>query len=313
MEPVMTASAVDLTYPRATQPALDDVDLDVHPGECVALLGPNGAGKTTLVGCITGLLESDRGRVRVAGGDPTRASTRRWLGVMLQGSAFPRHLTARELVGGAAVRAGRPASAADPVLDEVGLTELGGRKAGKLSGGQRQRLQLARALVTEPALLVLDEPTVGLDAEARRGFWQRLADRRDAGMAILLTTHLIEEAGAVADRVAVIGEGRMVADTDPQSLSDRLPDRAITARTRLTTDEIATIPGIESLAVDDGLLRITTRTPEQVLRLLLDRDRDLTDLRVAGASLEEAVMAITSGTGERGADPDPTMLEETTA
>ena len=294
MTPILAAESVSLTYPGADRPALSAVDLAVRPGECVALLGPNGAGKTTLVNCATGLRRPDAGTVRVGGGDPTQAATRRWIGVMLQDSAFPRHLTVGELVGGAAIRSGRPASAAEPVLAEVGLTEFVKRRAGQLSGGQRQRLQLARALVTEPALLVLDEPTVGLDADARKGFWQRLAARRDAGMAILLTTHLIEEAGAVADRVAVIANGQVVADADPRTIADQLPNRAITATTTLTDHDIAAMDGIDSFSLDAGRLQITTRQSEDLLRVLLDRDRSLSDLRVHGASLEDAVMAISA-------------------
>jgi len=155
MEPVLSARDVIFTYPGGQRRALDGVTLAVPPGECVALLGPNGAGKTTLVGCATGLLTPQGGSVRVAGGDPRHAETRRALGVVLQRAAFPRHLTVRELVGGAAIRAGLPASAAAPVLAEVGLSDLARRRGGQLSGGQQQRLQLARALVTDPALLVL--------------------------------------------------------------------------------------------------------------------------------------------------------------
>lgn len=294
----LVAQAVTLTYPRAEAPAIVDVDLDVRPGECVALLGPNGAGKTTFIRTVTGLATPDTGTVRVAGGDPRDATTRLALGVMLQETAFPRHLTVRELVTGAAVRAGRPRDAVAGSLAEVGLSDLAHRRSAKLSGGQRRRLQLACALVTDPALLVLDEPTEGLDAEARQAFWQNLAARRDTGMAILLTTHLIEEAGAVADRVVVIADGRVVADADPASLSDRLPDRRISLRTATPLEEVRGRPDVlhaDAAPAADGrppLLRITTRQPEAVVRDLLVADPSATDLRVEGASLEEAVMAV---------------------
>lgn len=143
--PIVTVE--NLSYRYGATVALDGVDLTVAPGRCVALLGANGAGKTTLVGTLTGLLRPGGGRVRVAGGDPLDAPTRRRIGTVQQSVGFPRTLTVRELVGGWAVRAGRRASAATPVLVETGIADLAGRRAAKLSGGQQQRLQLAMALV----------------------------------------------------------------------------------------------------------------------------------------------------------------------
>lgn len=295
----LVARGLRLTYPGATRPALDGVDLVVHPGECLALLGPNGAGKTTLIRTATGLRAPDAGTVRIAGGDPRRADVRAALGVMLQETAFPSHLTVGELVAGAAVRAGRPTHAVAAVLDEVGMTDLATRRSHHLSGGQRRRLQLARALVVEPTLLVLDEPTEGLDAESRRATWDNLAARRDAGMAILLTTHLVAEAGSVADRVAVIADGRIVADASPDLLVDRLPDRAIHVHTTLPLDRVRALPTVDRTTRTPGTdghdptTCIATRAPEQVLRRLLVDDPDATGLRVVGASLEDAVLAIT--------------------
>ncbi len=289
---VLALSDVTYTYPAADAPAVTGVDLTVAPGQCLALLGPNGAGKSTLVRAITGLARPDRGEVRVVGGDPTRAASRRHLGVMLQDGEFPRHLRVRELIEGAAVRAGLPAAAAAAVHREVGIDDLADRRAAELSGGQRRRVHLARALVTDPSLLVLDEPTVGLDGDARRVFWQRLADRRDRGMAVLLTTHDVEEVGAVADRVAVIAGGRLVADTDPAGLVARMPDRVVTARTSLPRRRVAALLGDVDHTLADGALRVHAREPERLVRRLLDADPTLTELRVTGASLEEAVLAV---------------------
>ncbi len=290
---VLALRDVTYTYPEETDPAVTEVDLTVEEGQCLALLGPNGAGKTTLVRTITGLARPDRGQVRIVGGDPSRAKTRRHLGVMLQDGEFPRHLKVWELVAGAAVRAGLSAGAAEPVFREVGIDDLTDRRAAQLSGGQRRRVHLARALVTDPSLLVLDEPTVGLDGDARRVFWQRLADRRDGGMAVLLTTHNIAEVAAVADRVAVIAAGQLLADTDPASLLARLPDRVVTVRTTLSPVRIAElVGGVDHTLTDVGLLRVKAREPEQLLRRLLDADPSLSELRVTGASLEEAVLAV---------------------
>lgn len=277
--------------------ALDGVDLDVGAGECVALLGPNGAGKTTLVNQVIGLLPAKAGSVRVGGGDPRVASTRRQLGVVQQSLGFPNTLKVSELVTGAAVRAGKPRAAAGPVMAELDLTELAGRRAAKLSGGQKQRLQLAMALVADPALLVLDEPTAGLDVPARRRFWQILAERRGRGAGVLLTTHLIEESSAVADRVVVLDRGRVLAEGTPDELVARLPDRTVIARTALGLERLQALPGVVSLRADGEHVRLGTRAPEELLRVLLAQDPGLTGLRVEGAGLEEAV----AGLIERGA------------
>ena len=221
MNNVVTIRGLDHRY-GATH-ALRGVDLTVAAGECVALLGPNGAGKTTLVGALTGMLAPSAGIARIDGADPRRPATRRRLGVVHQQAGFPRTLKVRELVSGWAVRAGRPASDADAVLTEVSLHDLTKRRVTALSGGQQQRLQLAMALVVDPTLLVLDEPTVGLDIDARRRFWATLAARRDRGTAVLLTTHQIEEAAAVADRVVVLHEGTVIASGHPADLTAHCP------------------------------------------------------------------------------------------
>ncbi|MBR7742318.1 ABC transporter ATP-binding protein [Phycicoccus sp. BSK3Z-2] len=293
MHPSLDAVGVTFRFAGADAPALDDVSLRVDPGEYVALLGPNGAGKTTLIGMVTGLRVPDRGTVRVCGGDPTSARTRLRLGAVLQDTAFPRHLTVRELVEGAAVRSGVPRGRAAGVLEEVGLDDLARRRSGKLSGGQRRRLQLARALVADPALLVLDEPTEGLDAAARRDFWRNLTARRDAGMAVLLTTHIVEEAGAVADRVSVIAGGRVVADESPASLTGRLADRTVSVRTALPAAVVRDLPGVLRVEETAGRLVVVTTSPEAVVRRVLHDDPTAHDLRVEAASLEEAVMAAT--------------------
>jgi len=173
------------------------------------------------------------------------------------------------------------------------LTELAGRRAAKLSGGQKQRLQLAMALVTEPALLVLDEPTAGLDVAARRRFWRILAERRARGVGVLVTTHLIEESAAVADRVVVLDHGRVIAAGQPDELITRLPDRTVVVRTGMDHDRLRRLPGVMSISVDGELVRLQTRTPEALLRILLADDPDLADLRVETAGLEEAVIGLT--------------------
>jgi ABC-2 type transport system ATP-binding protein len=283
----------DVCHRYGATVALDGVGLEVGAGECVALLGPNGAGKTTLVNLAVGLLHRQAGTIRVAGGDPRNAATRRRLGVVQQALGYPTTLKVGELVAGAAVRGGGRRSAAGPVLAELHLTELAGRRAAKLSGGQRQRLQLAMALVNDPALLVLDEPTAGLDVNARAALWRVLAQRRARGTGVLVTTHLIEETSTVADRVVVLDHGRVLAADRPDALVARLPDRTVIARTSLDRDELADLPGAVSVELAGGRVHIATRAPEELLRVLLAADPDLSDLRVEGARLEDAVAGLT--------------------
>jgi ABC-2 type transport system ATP-binding protein len=295
-EPALLVSGIEHVY--GAVPALGGsdrggVDLEVAPGECVALLGPNGAGKTTLIGLATGLLAVQAGRVTVGGGDPRRAATRRRLGVVQQQMGFPRTLTVAELVRGAAVRAGRPATTARRALAEVGITALADRRSAALSGGQQQRVALAMALVGEPELLLLDEPTVGLDVTARREFWQTVVARRDAGAGVLLTTHVVEEAAAVADRVVVLHAGTVVAAGTPSDLTALLPDRTVSARTTLPAGAVADLPAALSVALDGHRLRVSSTAPEELLRGWLAADPFLADLRVEGASLEQALVALT--------------------
>ena len=289
---VVTIRGLDHRY-GATH-ALRGVDLTVAAGECVALLGPNGAGKTTLVGALTGMLAPSAGIARIDGADPRRPATRRRLGVVHQQAGFPRTLKVRERVSGWAVRAGRPASDADAVLTEVGLHDLTKRRVTALSGGQQQRLQLAMALVVDPTLLVLDEPTVGLDIDARRRFWATLAARRDRGTAVLLTTHQIEEAAAVADRVVVLHEGTLIASGHPAELTAQLPDRTVTARTALRDSELRALPGVLDVTVADGRMRAASARAEATVQALLAADPTLSDLRVEGATLEQAIVAMTT-------------------
>ena len=292
MNNVVTIRGLDHRY-GATH-ALRGVDLTVAAGECVALLGPNGAGKTTLVGALTGMLAPSAGIARIDGADPRRPATRRRLGVVHQQAGFPRTLKVRELVSGWAVRAGRPASDADAVLTEVSLHDLTKRRVTALSSGQQQRLQLAMALVVDPTLLVLDEPTVGLDIDARRRFWATLAARRDRGTAVLLTTHQIEEAAAVADRVVVLHEGTVIASGHPADLTAQLPDRTVTARTALRDSELRALPEVLDVTVADGRMRAASARAEATVQALLAADPTLSDLRVEGATLEQAIVAMTT-------------------
>ena len=220
------------TYRGADRPALDGVSLTVQPGERVALLGPNGGGKTTLFRCITTLLESDDGTVAVFGfdtqGDP--AAVRRRLGVVFQSAALDGVLTVRENLNTHAALSGLAGAKArtrvTEALDAVGLTDRAEARVASLSGGLARRADLARVLLHRPPLLLLDEPTVGLDPTARRELWGALDARRAAGTAQLVATHLLDEAEA-CDRVAILDRGRIVADGTPDALTSALGSDAL--------------------------------------------------------------------------------------
>jgi ABC-2 type transport system ATP-binding protein len=282
----------NLVHRYGDHTALAGVDLTVKSGECVALLGPNGAGKTTLVRNVIGLIEGRADVIEVAGGNPRSAETRRRLGVVQQAVGFPRSLTVGEIVGGAAARRGCPPEAASQAIAEMGLAGLEKRRAAKLSGGQQQRLQLAMGLVADPVLLVLDEPTEGLDVEARRRFWNTIRRRLDNGAGVLITTHLVDEAAAVADRVVVVDRGRVVAEGTPDELRRTLPDRRISVQTKVPVSVIRALDSVETVELRDGRTVITTTDTEQVVRTLLDLDPEANDLTVATSSLEEVLVAM---------------------
>jgi len=283
----------NLVHRYGDQTALGGVDLTVKVGECVALLGPNGAGKTTLVRNVIGLIEGNADLIEVAGGNPRSAETRRRLGVVQQAVGFPRSLTVGEIVGGAAARRGCPPEAASQAIAEMGLAGLEKRRADKLSGGQQQRLQLAMGLVADPVLLVMDEPTEGLDVEARRRFWKTVRRRLDDGAGVLITTHLVDEAAAVADRVVVVDRGRVVAEGTPDELRRTLPDRRIEVRTKVPVSVIRALDSVHSVELRDGRTVIATTDSEQVVRTLLNLDPEAKDMTVATASLEEVLIAMT--------------------
>lgn len=294
----MLLAVHDLRHTYGGEVALAGVDLSVDAGEFVALLGPNGAGKTTLVRSVIGLIQPTSGSVRVAGGSPARAEVRRRLGVVQQDVGFPSTLTVREIVEGAAARAGAGKDRAKAAMTEMGLADLARRRASNLSGGQQQRLQLAMGLVADPALLVLDEPTVGLDAASRKAFWATLEERRNRGTGILLTTHIVEEAAALADRIVVLHKGRVVAEGTPSELQRTLPGRRVTARTSVPAEVLRAVDGVVSVTASDGEVDIAATIAEPVVRTMLELDPTTSDLVVATAPLDDVLIALTNETKE---------------
>ncbi len=277
--------------------ALGGVDLDLRQGEVTALLGPNGAGKTTAVRSLLGLGRLDEGAAELFGGEPLDLARRRRVGAMMQVSSVPATLKVREHLELFAAYYPRPLAITEAVR-AAGLAGLEDRLFGKLSGGQQQRLLFALAICGDPDLLFLDEPTVGLDVASRRGFWEHIRGLASRGRTVLLTTHYLEEADALADRVVVIDRGRIVADGTPAEVKARAASRRIRCRTGLKATEVAALPGVERVRRDGTSLEVFTTTAEPVLRELLARDPQLAELEVAGAGLEDAFLSLTTGAGD---------------
>jgi ABC-2 type transport system ATP-binding protein len=279
--------------------ALRGVDLTIGRGEVVAMLGPNGAGKTTAMSVMLGLRRATAGGVQLFGRDPRARRARSRCGVMLQESGVPGVLTARELV--ALFRSYYPRPwPTGRVLALAGLESVADRRVGQLSGGQRQRLYFALAVCGDPELLVLDEPTVGMDVEARQAFRQAVRELADAQRTIVLTTHDLEEADALARRVVVVDRGVVIADATPDEIKARIPSKRVRFRTA-SPPAGGAFEGLPCTALEQvgDRVRLLSAEPEVVLRELFRRGVVVADLEVAGADLEEAFLALTAHRGAR--------------
>jgi ABC-2 type transport system ATP-binding protein len=272
--------------------ALRDVNLEIYAGELLALLGPNGAGKTTLVRMLLGLARPDSGSVSVLGSDPHMGQVQTRLGAMLQVGRVPETLKVREHIDLFSSYYPAPLPIAE-TLKIAGLEDIKERPYGELSGGQKQRVLFGIAICGNPDLLFLDEPTVGLDVEARRLMWAQIRTLIGRGKTILLTTHYLNEADALADRILVLDKGAIVAEGTPAEIKARAMGKQIRCTSRLSLEEVRQIPGVLSAKADRNAFEVQVNAAEPVVRELLQRDSWLGDLEVTNAGLEEAFLALT--------------------
>jgi len=279
--------------------ALRGVEFSVRSGEIVALLGPNGAGKTTAVKLLLGLMPPNSGKVRVLGGDPTNPENRRRTGAMLQVGRVPETLRVREHIDLFSSYYPNPIPMPN-VLAAAGLEKLSDRRFGDLSGGQRQRVLFALAICGDPDLLLLDEPTAGLDVEARRLLWDEIRRLVTRGKTVLLTTHYLQEADALADRVAVINQGQIIAEGTPAEIKAQTSGRQIRCITALSPASLRQIPGVTEVRQDREALEIHAHEAEPVVRELLARDPGVSALEITSAGLEEAFLALTNDATRNG-------------
>ena len=273
--------------------AVRGVDVSIGAGETVALLGPNGAGKSTTLDMLLGLLRPDRGSVAVLGRPPRDAVDAGLVGAMLQTGALIRDVSVRELLDLMTALYPDPLDVAE-VLELAGIGEIADRRTQKLSGGQAQRVRFALALVADPELLVLDEPTVGMDVEGRRAFWASIREFAARGKTVLFATHYLEEADAYADRAVLIARGRVVADGPTTEIRARVGRRTIRATLAdAGLESLRRLSGVTAAERHGETAILTCADSDAAIRELLDEHPDARDIEIAAAGLEEAFLELT--------------------
>lgn len=276
--------------------ALDNVNIEAHSGQVLAVLGPNGAGKTTAISAMLGLLKPTEGSAKLFGAHPQTAEVRMRVGAMLQISGVPETLTVQEHLRSFSVYYPAPLSV-EKAIEIAGLSEVARRQYGKLSGGQKQRLHFALAMIGNPDILFLDEPTTGLDVASRRSFWQQvrefLGPESERTRTVILTTHNLEEADALADRIVVIDKGRVLAEGTPADIKRRTAGSRVRIVTQLSLEQVRALEGVQTAERAGAATTLLTNSAETVVGQLLQLDPLLTDLEVTSTGLEDAFLALT--------------------
>jgi ABC-2 type transport system ATP-binding protein len=290
-------SLVGVTKDFGSVQAVRGIDLDIHPGEIVAFLGPNGAGKTTTIDMVLGLSRPTSGEVSVLGLHPRQAIARGLVSAVMQTGGLLKDLTVRETVQYTASLFAdtRPV---DEVLADAGIAGIADRRVAKCSGGEQQRLRFAMALLPDPALLLLDEPTTGMDVEGRRTFWSAIREDAGKGRTVLFATHYLEEADQYADRIVLVSHGRIVADGTGAEIKALASGRVVRATLPgADTDALAALDGVDSVEVRGDSVIVHAKDSDTVAHYLLTQTR-ARDLEIAAKGIEEAFLSLTSDEGE---------------
>ncbi len=277
--------------------ALNNCRLTIEPGETVALLGRNGAGKSTAIGLMLGLLDPSSGHVRTLGLDPRTAVRSGRVGAMLQAAGLPVGARVGELVDLARALSPAPLTR-DAVLGRAGLVPLAGRRVDTLSGGETQRVRFAMAIAGDPDLVFLDEPTVAMDVESRRAFWDDMRRSAAEGRTVLFATHYLDEADQVADRIVVLDHGRVVADGSPASLKASVREQTVRfvlgGEAGAAEPRFASLPGVDAVTRHGDTIALTTRDADETVRAIVAAGVAFRHLEVAGADMDAAFLALTS-------------------
>jgi ABC-type multidrug transport system, ATPase component len=311
-KPAIQLTELRKSFGRIT--AVDGVDLTVRPGEVVALLGPNGAGKSTTIDLALGLAHPTMGKAALFGGEPRAAIREGRVGVMLQGGALLPTMTVAQSVALIASAHKHPLSVAE-ALHRARCTEIAKQRVGKLSGGQMQRARFAVAIVSNPDLLILDEPTAAMDVEARRTFWQSMREYTDAGRTVVFATHYLDEADTYADRIVMLSAGRIVADGTPNEVKAVVSGRRIRADvpvvwTPAVEVEVASLPGVRTVERRGERISIVSDDSDATLRAFLLRFADAHDIEVTAHNLDDAFLALTASRDDpESHDPESHLLE----
>jgi ABC-2 type transport system ATP-binding protein len=286
---MILARAIGATRRYGDVTALDNVDLDIHSGAIIGLLGPNGAGKSTLLSLLVGMRRVTAGRVELFGGDPRDPARRRQLGMTPQETGLPSTLRVGEVVDYVSAHYPDPIPRSE-LLGRFGIEEFARKQTGALSGGQKRRLAVALAFVGRPRLVILDEPTTGLDVEARRALWDAIGSFHDEGGTVLLSSHYLEEIEALAHRVVVLGQGRVLAEDTVDAIRDMVGIR----RVSLTADPLPDLPGVLGVERAEGRTHLLTTDADQLVRDLVTTGVAFSGLEIRPTSLEEAFLTITA-------------------